>query len=407
MLQRAPETRPKTAPLKGEKEASKPAAGEMPEQSKGDASDAYAEFDGVFTAYAGKFAFLAQKQQAAINSLYTEAKKPEKPGILDDLLVSLAMAGLGMVGSVLAQNLERTAEKSLIKTLNVADPSMHENEALRSSIQRARDNVKIMAKSAGDAFKAGTNQFVGPKIRDYLAHGKSAVEAFYEGQIDGVIDVGASVAEDAAKRKASIWDLHHIHPAFPKIFAQGLLDSANKTFAEAEVMQRRETLTQWLAYEAQATQSSDGKSGGKNGTDLSAEGWESNTKGVLRVLAHVDGGRGEPWRLESDRGNILGVTENMLKTLSGPIDQLHIPIVYIVSSWELMGGRGVVDDGLGTRNPKQTFQISVNEKGVRLESKRYSWQDEALLAVGGVEKVLGQLGKLELDKLPGIAADQG
>jgi hypothetical protein len=193
----------------------------------------------------------------------------------------------------------------------------------------------------------------------------------------------------------------------PMIVAQALLDSANETFAAAEEMQKRKTLEQWLVYEANATQDAPSEAGGKGGTDLSNEGWESGTKGILRVLSHVDGGRGDPWRLEPDRGDISGLTKYMLNTLAGPVASLHIPIVYIVSSWELLDGRGVVDDGLGTRRPKQTFRIGVNEKGTEFPSERYPWQEKALDALGGVQAVLGQLGRLELTKLPGIVADQG
>jgi hypothetical protein len=373
--------------------------------SSQDATDAYAAFDSVYSAYCGTYSSLAMKQQAAINSLYTEAKKPEKPGVFGDLLVALALAGLGSVGSLLATKLERATEKALLK--GVADPRWHSNEALKDSIQLARDNVKMVAKAAGDGLKAGVNQFVGPKIRELLQKGKSSVDAFYEGQISSVIDAGQVAKQDSQLMSASVWELHHAHPALPMIIAQALLDSADETFAEAEKLQTRSTLEQWLVYEAQATQEGSSKAGTEKGTDLSNEGWEGGAKGILRILSHVEGGQGGQYSLESDRGNIYGLTEFMLKTLTGPIADLHLPTVYIVSSWERHDGGGVVDDGLGTRNRKQSFKVAVNEKGTISQSQRYPWQDKALGGIGGIEALLSQLGKLELEKLPGVEADRG
>ena len=129
--------------------------------------------------------------------------------------------------------------------------------------------------------------------------------------------------------------------------------------------------------------------------------------GILTVNAYVKTD-GDVWAVApSDRsykGHLHGLSESMLKTLSGPIKDLGIPIVYRILSFYRQDGRGVG----GTWGPgahASQFNIGVNELGKTWASNRYRWQRDAVERIGGEGKILEILGNYTLKQL-NIEADK-
>jgi len=342
--------------------------------------------------------------------MYTEAKKPSKPGLLEELLVSLATAGLGSVISVLGSAIDRSVEKKLIDRLGVADPQWRTNPTLKAGIQAARNNVKVLAKGVNDGFKLGVEELVGPKVRELLASGKTSVDAFYEGEKSAVVKAGLEAFLKAKKKGPDLWKQRAVDPVRPTLKAQALLDAANSAFADAEALQMRATIRNWLLYTAQTELGTGVEWGGRgstNGTDLSPlvhEGVYDKTPGVLFVEAYV-ADTGTAYVVLPEGGRMAGLSQPMLASLSGPIESLGLPIVYAVSSYEDLGGRGKAKDSPFSRVSEQAFFVGVNENGNTWMDLRNPRQKEALVKMGGLRMFLHQLGIFTLASL-GVSADK-
>jgi hypothetical protein len=408
-----------------------------------DDSDVKSEFDAEYNKYAGKFAFLAQQQTNAVEAVYTEAKKPHKPSLIEDLLVTLAMASLGGAVSILGQNLERALQPKLRSELESAylqkywGSDSRDMKQVEEAIENAKNSsmlqAQIVAKAANDAFKDGTKSFVQPRVKKLLAEGATPVDAFFQGQKNAVVDLAAGKFDAAEDGRPTLWRLHHLNPRLPYAVAVALRLAADEAFAEAQQVQERRTLDQWLAYTAQAYQQKwEGKtSPAKGGTDLSSElYWEGTAPGVLHVMAHIEDvsptyvappdpdetpstkrpGRaavnGKTYAAFADRGAMFGLTEKMLGILDGPIFNLGIPVVYSMSSHDDRDGVGRPDGGLDFRQAKYSFSIGVNENGAVLLGDRTPIQDEALQRCGGADGIIRQLGVRDLKGL-GVTADHG
>jgi hypothetical protein len=371
------------------------------------ATDDYVKFDSIYDSYCGTYTFVAQQQVNAIDAMYTEAKKPPKPGLLEELLISFATAGLGSVVSMLGTMVDRSVEKKLLERLNIADPKSTENAALKAGIQAARDNVKLVAKGANDGFKDGVKQFVGPKVRELLSSGKKPIDAFYEGQKSSVVDAAKQAFQEAKKNEPLVWALRDLLPGLALAAAQSLLDSVNEAFAHAEELQKRETLRHWLIYQAQEQLSADDKPS-PQGTDLSPlvrEGTDRNLPAILFVEAYVaDAGDGK-YTAFADGGRLAGLSKPMLASLSGAIRQLNLPMVFSVSSRKELGGLGEPGSSPGNAVAENAFFVGVNEENHAWVNAREKWQKEALQKIGGVDKLLDQLGMYTLENLK-VKADK-
>jgi hypothetical protein len=414
-----------------------------PEGAGTDDSDVKSEFDAEYNKYAGKFTFLAQQQTNAVEAVYTEAKKPSKPSLIEDLLVTLAMASLGGAVSILGQSLERALQPKLRSELESAylqkywGSDSRDMKRVEEAIENAKNSsilqAQIVAKAANDAFKDGAKSFVQPRVKKLLAEGATPVDAFFQGQKNAVVDLAAAKFDAAEDGRPKLWRLHHLNPRLPYAVAVALRLAADEVFAEAQPVQERQTLDQWLAYTAQAYQGKwEGKkSPEKGGTDLSSElYWEGTAPGVLHVMAHIEDvsptyvappdpddttatkrpGRaainGKTYAAFADRGFMFGLTDKMIGILDGPIFNLGIPVVYSMSSRDALDGVGRPDGGLDFRQAKSSFSIGVNENGAVVLGERTLIQDEALKRCGGADGIIRQLGVRDLKSL-GVSADHG
>ena len=243
------------------------ASRELPGTSKDaptDDSDLYSEFDAEYNKYAGKFAYLSQRQVLAIGEVYTEAKKPAKPSLIDELLVAAAIASLGMTVSILGQSLERALLPKLsseLQDLHLEKYWSSESrniERVDEAIQNAKSSAaleaQIVAKAANDAFKDGTKSLVQPRVKQLLAEGATPVDAFFQGQMDAMVEMEGRKFDAAEDLRPEVWRLHHLHPRLPHAVAAALFRAADEAFRAARAVQARQTLDEWLAYTTQAYQ---------------------------------------------------------------------------------------------------------------------------------------------------------
>ena len=221
---------------------------------KGDAGvnmDAVAltEFNAVYNKFSGAYTFLAQKQVLAIISIYTEAKKPDKPGLVEDILVALATAALGSVISVLGSKIAGALESKIASYL--ADPASTSNPTLKRNYEKARAGAKMVGQAANDAFEDAVESITGPRIRRALASGKKPVDAFYEGQKSAAVDAGHAAFDKAEEQRTATLAAAAADGKIALATVKGLAESAKEAFQNAEEVQKRETLRHWLLYQAQ------------------------------------------------------------------------------------------------------------------------------------------------------------
>jgi hypothetical protein len=378
-------------------------------QTSGEIVSDYVDFDSIYDDYCDAYGFISDAQHDGIASMYTEAQKPSKPGLMEELLVSLATAALGSVVSMLGTRIERTLEKRLIERFRIADPKLHENPTLKAGIQSARDDVKMIAKGANDGFKDGVKALVGPKVKELLSSGKKPIDAFFESQKSSVVIAAREASSKARKNGPNVWKLRDIHPALPLIAAQELLDAVNEALAHAEELQKRETLRHWLLYQAQEEfRTGDDDKPSAHGTDLSPvvrEGAGQPGSGILYVDAYVDEVGGGTYTAFAIRGAMHGLSRPMLASLSGPIRALNLPMVFSVSSVKEFEGRGEPRSSPRNYPAELAFFVGVNEANQAWVNAREKWQKDALQKIGGVGKLLDQLGMYTLASL-GVEADK-
>ena len=364
------------------------------------------QFDSIYGDYCSAYGFISDAQHDGIDSMYKEAEKTSKPGVLEELLVSLATAALGSVVSMLGTMVERALEKRLIERFRIADPKLYEDPTLKAGIQSARDNVKMIAKGASDGFKDGVKQLVGPKVKALLNTGKMPIDAFYESQKSSVGMAAREASSKAKENGPNIWKLRDIHPMLPLIAAQVLLDAVNAFLAHAEELQKRETLRHWLLYQAQEElRTGDDDKPSAHGTDLSPdvrEGVLYMRPGVLYVYAYVEDVGGGTYTAFADGGVMRGLSRPMLASLSGPIRALNLPMVFTVTSIKKLGGRGFRGS---SPTMEEAFFVGVNEENHAWVNAREKWHKDALQKIGGVGKFLDQLGMSTLATL-GVEPDK-
>ena len=383
------------------------------------------KFESTYNEAVGTWAFISQKQEAAIRGVYTEAQKTKPPNILDDLLISLAVAslgfGIGAIAGTLASAVEKRLDAAFIKQY-AADAEkqlqqlIQENEGwvldeeirkqLAEQLSLRKTAISAIAKGTGDGFKDGVKSLIGDKVKNLLKEGKKSVDAFFEGQIDAIIEANAKNFWKSEESRTDLFKLSLIHPLAPIIAATALRDGMKEHFAEAEAIQKRATIVHWLSYQAQlktrseTVQTPDGQEVPttilhnvvKRGHYLGGGSERAEDfNGVVLVHAHVedlDGGRSTVF---ADRGQLAGLSQAMLTPLEDlAIYQLRLPVVFLIH--------------YHLRN-SHDFRVGVNEVGKWWISTLDKWDRAVVEKIGGVPKIYSQLGAYSLKNL-GVRPDR-
>ena len=359
------------------------------------------DFDSAYNLLTGSFTFLGQQQQLAIESIYTEAKKPTPPSLEIEILTALATMALGVPISILGQRVEKAVRPELLPLL--ADTSTMTNEVLMKSALRATDAVNVMAKAANDALKDGAKNLTGSYVRKKIKDGKLPIDAFFEGLKKSAVDTAQAAFIVAEKHRKTVKALAVIHPALPVFVAQTLLNAQDETYKAAYDQQRQETLTQWLDYQAQSkvgavigqpTPTSDNKSViDLNALQLSQLRY-ADTPGIIYVDAYI----GKTGGLFKRKGYIPGLSVAMLKLIERRfIKDIGLPIIYRVVSMHYLDGLGVNQPAGPHTADEDQFSVQINEVGGIRTSRLYPWHEKALTRIkhpnmGGDYTVHAELG---------------
>jgi hypothetical protein len=364
-------------------------------------------FNSLYNQVTGAYTFLTQQQLLAIDSIYTEARKPKKPSMVEVLLIALATAAAGAAISIIGQLLTNR----IPGMFNLADPEITSNETLKQSLKQARERVNIITRTAFDAFKDGLKSLSTPIIRELILAGKQPVDAFFEGQKKLTVDAGKMAFDKAEEGRTEVHDLAAIHPSLPLITAKNLFSIKDNTFKEIYDVQKRETLNKWLVYLAQSragtfTPSPDPWGGDLVGTNMAMFITESSGgfygfQGVLFIDAALEYKErpveGAPvlrpmWHIFPLRGYFYGLSKSMLSMLGNTrVRELSLPIVYRIASYPYPSStrEPYVVGGAFSQNH---FTLAINESGTKWLSKTTSYQKEQLQAVGGENAVHHILG---------------
>jgi len=244
----APPTARSGTAIQRQPKGTQPPPPQPPQQKLAD--DESRRFDSTYHKVVINYTHLGSQQHDAIDSIYTEAKKPTPPSLAVEILIALATAALGIPISLLGQKLEQAALKWLLP--KVADPAQTTIAVLKASAQKATDAVKMFAKAANDALKDGVKALVGPYVRKNITDRKLPIDAFFEGLKRASTDNAQKGSNAAEDNREPIRGLGTVDPALPQAIANVLLEAQTETFATAYDMQQEQTLRQWLDYQAQA-----------------------------------------------------------------------------------------------------------------------------------------------------------
>jgi hypothetical protein len=331
-----------------------PTGGTAEPQSAAPDADLVAEREqagSIYNKAVNGWTFLAQQQVLAIDSIYTEAKKPDKPSLEAELLTVLAeaalAAALGGIGGLIAVSIERKITQLFIsKALGTAarfrDAS---GRFVTTEIGRAAaasaslKTAKFVAESAKDAMKDGVKSLAKPKIRQLLSDGKAAIDAFFEGQKITAVDTGKMGSDTAEDKRGGV-----LNNPNPVPTAQAIYEGMNSIYDDAVQKQKNETLKKWLIYQAglDAKIVGPGKVGAGT-TNLSGETWPgmfgSYVPGILYVVVNNQG-RIRKAVLKGSTANYVALLEDK------PLNEMGIPVIidFDFPNW---------DD----------FYINVNERG--------------------------------------------
>lgn len=307
--------------------------------------------DSTYNKVTGAWSFLAQLQVQAIDSVYTEAKKPSKPSLSEQLLGALAeaalAAALGGIGGLIAGAIEKKVTEIFINRALKAGAGRFRDAAGRfitneAGIKLAADaskrTAKFAAEAAKDAMKTGVGVLVKPKIHAALAEGKEPIDAFFEGQKRTAVLLGKLGHDDAEDKRALV-----LSDPNPSQTAQAELEAMNEIFDAAEATQKDETLKNWLIYQARLDASVVGPGRtGEGTTNLSGEKWPgtfgSYDAGVLYVTVRD---------LRIKKAHLKGSTANFVALLEDkPVNKMGIPVIM---EFDLPG--------------VSYFYVNVNEQG--------------------------------------------
>jgi hypothetical protein len=339
--------------LDSEPEGKTPAAEPEPAQPVADAGrdDERAKADSIYNKVVNAWSSLAQKQVRAIGSLYTEAQKPQKPTLAQELLISLAEAALagalGGIGGLVAMAIEKKIASVFVSRALANRPFrdslgrfITKEAGVKAATESSKNTAKFVSEFAKDAMKDGVKSLARPRIRAVLSSaGKSSVDAFFEGQMEAAGDAGKLGSDAAEDRRQDVLGGDN-----PVHTAQIMFEAMNDIYVDAALVQKDETLKHWLIYMASAelgTVPEGGQAAGSTNLAKRTEPWllGSYTPGVLYVFVNRD--------LRVRRAVLGNSTAHYVALLEDqPIKQLKVPVVVQL---DFPG----IDD----------FYINVNEKG--------------------------------------------
>lgn len=337
----------------------------------------------IYNKVVNGWTFLAQKQVLAIDSIYTEAKKPSEPSLLEDLLITLceaALAGaLGGIGGLLVIAIEKkiteifvsralkAAADSAARRFRDASGKFITTEAGKKlAADSSKTTAKFVSEFAKDSMKESVKSLAKPKIKALLSAGKEAVDGFFEGQKNTAVDAGKKGSDSAEDKRGTV-----LSNPNPVQTAQAMYEAMNETYDGAELKQKEETLKNWLIYQARLDAEVVGEGvTGAGTTNLGGETWPgffgSYVPGALYVSVNRAFDIKKAW-LKGSTAHIVALLED--KT----IKQMGIPVVI-----EL--------DFPGIEN----FYINVNEEGFLWLAPRDGGAGKTILRMaGGAREVQG------------------
>jgi len=335
--------------------------------------------DSIYNKAVNAWSFLAQRQVLAIRSLYTEAQKPSKPSLAEQLLGALAEAALagalGGIGGLLAGAIERKVTEIFVaRALEAGAGRFRDaagrfitNEAgIKLAAEASKRTAKFVSESAKDAMKEGVKSLAKPKIHALLSDGKEPIDAFFEGQMNTVVDAGKLGFDDAENKRADV-----LNDWNPIQAAQVEYEAMNDIYDAAAATQKDETLKNWLIYKAQIDAGVVEQGVAAGTTNLAGETWPdwygSYQAGVLYVVVTRD--------LTIRKAHLKGSTANFVALLQDkPINKMGIPVIMDFDF------PGIPD-----------FYVNVNEKEFLWLVPRGGGAGNTFLRMhGGAHEVMGE-----------------
>lgn len=364
-------------------------------------------FDSAFNRAVNAYPFIAQKQVLAVNSIYTEAKKPTKPDLVEDLLISLALGALGgavgVIGTTVARTVEGRVAQSLTsglvregagdgaRWLNKLTPNIvtriSESEA-KAIEETAKRTAKVIGELGKDTVKDSLKAFVGPKLRDLLHGGKAPVDAFFEAQQSAAIDAAKAGSDALERQRTTLAATPAAH-----LVATTLADAHDGTFGLAEPLQKELTMRAWMSYQVQSRLGVlEDRRGPQDEpvTDLrrvpgtAGSVVRAETPGLLTLDIYLTPGASPGFKLI--KATLPGSTKAMLAQMgSWNPGKAKMPIVFRVITDR--HGNSFYKPAGDTGHQDQEFNLRVNELGEVLVGAWYPWHRRALAAwVGGVDE---------------------
>ena len=226
------------------------------------------QFDATYNKAVSAWSYLTQKQVLAIDSIYTEAKKPQEPGLAEEILISLAIgilaAGGVTIGGLIAGRIEKQVEAAFLRRLTfdtrmggtgrwvLALGNNRRTLVSKDFAESMQHNAERYAAMVGEAttdfFKDGIPEFAGGKIKKLLDSKKLPIDAFFEGAKDSVIDAGKKASDKAEDERAGMLQ----NSDDPLASAEGLVKTMEGLYDDAMEAQKELTLRGWLLYQARA-----------------------------------------------------------------------------------------------------------------------------------------------------------
>lgn len=357
------------------------------------------EFESFYNVAAHTWVTIATKQVEAIREVYTEAQKPTKPDLAEDLLISLAFAALGgavnVIGTAIAVEIEKRAAAELGKRLvqnaeglwfyQVGEKQwrMTYDMAKVKSLQDDTVRVaKLISEFGKDVFKDGIKNFVGPRIRGQLQAKKQPIDAFFEGLIRAATDMGDMRFSYAEAKRSYV-----LASAADPVSAAATEAAAMQAIsASARDIQSEEVMKQWLLYQAQSrlgtfAPGTTVKGQPVVGTDFSrlpqgGGGYSHIITGTVPGLLYIDAYVDHDGILKPfERWQLPGLTRNMLQIIGEkPLGDLDIPFVCRITNKD-----GSPELPTYIAGEEHVFNIRRNENGVVTLSHLYP-KHQAFLA---------------------------
>jgi hypothetical protein len=310
---------------------------------------------------------IADGMSQAIDSIYTQAKKPRLPAIDEELMMTLAVAGLGglvgLAGGLIAARVAAESTQLLmpaisaqrvgtriVRTLGEASGPIIDDVGIRALSKSTETWAKHLADAGKDAFKDSVKLNARSTIATLLGGGKAAgmnaMDAFFEGQKKVVLD-------SAKKAQRAVLDLRtetFMSAADPIVAAQAQEIAMNELYEEIVDATKTEVLLKWLSLQAQSA------TGGASKDCLRTAQMDQLPPGKVSGVIYVDV-REMDGELIVVRGHLPGTTEAMLARLRDqPIWALYLPVVYRVMS------PGAVGEPGGSNGGGFEFHIRVDER---------------------------------------------